>query len=149
MKKGIDPKVAEFLDKLKAAGLPASQHRELLVVSDRLTNILLVLGMNGIPSVTTDLRTETGKQPLVIIEREIELSKEAKQIITDICKAFVIIAVGDEVFESSDAYSGHLTYVMRKLPNAVLIHIEMPFWDACVTSLGNRTMMKFLDIVSS
>lgn len=141
-------KVEEFLANLKKAGLPDNQFRELVVVSDRMSNILSVLGMNGISKVTTDLRTELSQQPLVIIESEVKLDKPAKQIITAVCKAYAIIAVGDEAFEADDAYSGHLTYVFKKLDDAVLMHIEMPFWDGCVTSMGNRTMMKFLDAVT-
>jgi hypothetical protein len=145
MRKSIE----DFLQKLRVAGLPDNQFRELVVISDRLTNILGVLGLQGISKVTTDLRTEIGKPPLMIIESEVPYtSKPAKQIITNICKAYVFIAVGDEVFESKDEYSGHLTYVITKLEKGVLMHIEMPFWDGCVTALGNRTMMQFLDIVT-
>lgn len=141
-------KVEKILNVLRENGLPDNQFRELVVISDRMTNILTVLGMNGVRHVVTDLKTVSGRQPLIVIECEVALTKPAIQIVTDVLKSFAMISVQDEQFEKEDKYSGHLLYLMRKLDNAVFMHIEVPFWDGCVSALGNRSMMKFLDAVT-
>jgi len=140
--------VEKLLNVLRENGLPDNEYRELVVISDRMTNVLTVLGMYGIQKVVTDLKTVSGRQPIIVIESEVALSKPAIQIITDVLKAFAMISVQDEQFEKNDKYSGHILYLMRKLDNAVLMHIEVPFWDGCVSALGNRSMMKFLDAVT-
>ena len=138
----------KILDIFRENGLPDNQYRELVVISDRMTNILTVLGMYGIQKVVTDLKTVVGRQPLIVIESETGFSKPAIQIITDVLKSFAMISVQDEQFEKDDAYSGHILYLMQKRDNAILMHIEVPFWDGCVSALGNRAIMKFLDAVT-
>ena len=140
-------KVETFLLALKDSGLDDDTFRELAVSSDRVTGILVVLGMHGIPTVNTDLSTDPGRQPCLIIASKIKSAKPTRQVITDIFKSFAVIAISDEVFEGDEKFSGHLTFITRKLKDAVLMQIEMPFWSGCVSALGNRTMMKFLDIV--
>ena len=145
----MNPKVQAFIDELKEKGLTDSQYRELVVMSDRILNVLLVLGMNGINEVSTDLLTAAGHQPLFVLESAVRGDKPIRQVVTDILKSFGMIAVQDEMFESKDEFSGNIVYVMRKDEKVVKLRMEMPFWDGLIGALGNRNVMKFLDTVSS
>jgi len=141
-------KVEAFLDVLKSNGkVSDNEYRELVVLSDRLTHITVALGMNGIERIATDVRTPAGVKPTVIIECAIK-SQPVKEVIVNILKSYALIAAGDEVFEKESVYSGHILYLMKRSEDSVLMHMEIPFWNGCVNTLGIRTMMKFLDTVT-
>ena len=136
------------LDILKESGLPDAMYKQLVVIGDRMTNILTVLGMNEIPKIITDLKTVAGRQSLIVIESELPFVKPAIQIMTDVLKSFATIAVEEQLFEINPDYSGHLLYLMHKLDKTIYMHIEMPFFDGCVSELGHRALMRFLDAVT-
>ena len=138
----------KVLDVFEETGVIAEHLADLKVVGSRIENILVILGMNSIPRVVTDLKTVAGKSPLIVIESTVAFTKPAIQIITDALKAFAMISVEDQRFESEERYSGNILFLMQKLENEVLVHIEIPFFEGCVSSLGTRAMMKFLDAVT-